>query len=102
MQVVLADLRRFGLHEQLARLLPEVIRQFAGCAHQIGFVAWDEAGVELGGGKSRVTDHTAQEGKVGTHAANAGFVEHRQQTQACFLTILAPGNQLAEHRIVEG
>ena len=46
-------------------------------------------------------DDPAQEIDVGLQPADRKFVEHAQQTQARLLAIFTPGNQLAEHRIVE-
>jgi len=64
-------------------------------------VTRNKAGIQLGLGKRAVADDAAQEREVGAHAADGGLVEHGQQTQARFLAVLAPGDQLAEHWVVE-
>ena len=46
-------------------------------------------------------NYATQKSKVGAHAANAGLIQHRQQTQARFFTVFTPGDEFAEHRVVE-
>src|SRR5690606_24296840 len=65
------------------------------------FVTGNEAGVQLRRREGGVADHPAQESEVGTYTADTGFIQHGQQSQACFLTVFAPGDQLAEHGVVE-
>ena len=101
MRVVVAHAGAGAAHEALGRLLPEGLGQLAGRAQQLAFVARDETSIQLGLGEGAVADHPAQEGQVGAHAADGGVVEHGQQAQARFLAVLAPGDQLAEHRVVE-
>ncbi|MNE25142.1 hypothetical protein D3C76_994340 [compost metagenome] len=61
----------------------------------------NETGIELGIGKRRVGDDAAQKGNIGFQPADGEFVEHAQQAQASLLAVFAPGDQLAQHGVVE-
>lgn len=102
MSVIIALTQWLALGEGFGGCLPEVIRQFAGSRQQHVLVARDETGVQFGGSEGRVGQHAAEEGQVGTHSADQGLVEHGQQAQARFFAVLAPGDQLAQHGVVEG
>ena len=65
-------------------------------------MARDKARIQLARGESRMGEDAAQERQVGLHTADQGIAEHGQQAQARLLAVFAPGDQLAQHRVVEG
>jgi hypothetical protein len=48
-----------------------------------------------------VRQDAAQEDNVGLQPPNGELIKHRQQSQARLFVVLAPGDQLAQHRVVE-
>ncbi|MNL21382.1 hypothetical protein D3C87_1426690 [compost metagenome] len=81
--------------------LPELVAERCWRWQQLFLITRDETGIQFRLGKRRVADDPPQEVDVGLEPANREFIEHAQQAQARLFAILAPGNQLAEHRVVE-
>ena len=102
MRVVTALALRLALAHGFGGQIPECGGQGDGLGQQNRLMPLDKAGIQLGPGKGRVGEDALQEQQVGLEATHGGFLNHGQQTLAGFLAVLAPGNQFAEHRVVEG
>ncbi|VVN48501.1 hypothetical protein PS639_06045 [Pseudomonas fluorescens] len=82
--------------------VPEFVAEIRRGRQQLLLITRNEPGIQLRRGKRRMADDPAQEVDVGLEPADRKLIEHAEQPQARLFTVLAPGNQLAEHRIVEG
>ncbi len=80
---------------------PEGVGQRGGRGQQGGGMARDKTSIQLGGGKGRMRQHPAQEGEVAVYPTQLLLGQHRQQTAAGGFPVFTPGNQLAQHRVVE-
>ncbi|MCY1552885.1 hypothetical protein D9M68_893140 [compost metagenome] len=101
MAIVFALMPRLALQPGFGCRLPKAGRQRTWRRQQHILVAGNEAGVQLCRRERRVRENAAQEGDVGLQSANGKLVEHGQQAQACLFAVFTPGNQLAQHRVVE-
>ena len=81
--------------------LPEFVAEVRGCWQQLFLITRNEPGIQFRRSKCRMADDPAQEVDVGLESANGKLIEHAQQPQSRLFTIFAPGNQFAEHRVVE-
>src|SRR5690606_35386799 len=83
-------------------LLPEFLRQGRGFRQQLGRVLRDETGIQRTGGKGRVLQQPQQEAAVAVNATDQGAAQQVQQALPGLFPVVAPGDQLAQQRVVPG
>src|SRR5690554_3188018 len=83
-------------------LFPEFLRQWPGFRQQLGRVLRDETGIQSTGGKGRVLQQPQQEAAVAVNATDQGAAQQVQQMLPGLFPVVAPGDQLAQQRVVPG
>ena len=92
---------RQALRKRLRRHIPERITQLARSRQQLLLITRNKTGIQFCRRERGVSDDPPEKIDIGFQPANRKLIEHAQQSQTRLLTIFTPGNQLAEHRVVE-